>query len=99
MLESVLFYGATQLGLWLVRPEAAENVDAEMDDNEGGSAGPGRGRLNDRVRRGMVGEMASELRGAIEKARGVLMKSREGDKAEVDVAEVLLRFLTERVIR
>jgi nuclear pore complex protein Nup188 len=91
-LEAILFYGATQLGLWLVRPDGLEGVDAEMDEGEGA-----RGRLDERRRRGMVDEMAAELRGAIEKARGVMAKGvAERDKGP-DVLEVVVRFLNERV--
>lgn len=92
-LETVFFYGATQLGLWLVRPDALETAgDADMDEGEG----PGR-RLDERVRRGMVSDMGGELKGVMEKAREMLAK--DAREKSVDVTEVLLRFLSERVIR
>jgi nuclear pore complex protein Nup188 len=98
-LESTFFYATTQLGLWLVRPEALEITDTEMDEGADGSiTSAGRARLDDRVRRGMVGEMAGELRSAAERARGVLTKSR-GKEKDIDVVGVLLHFLNERVIR
>ena len=70
----------------------------ENRSGDGAISSAGRARLDDRVRRGMVGEMAGELRSAAEKARGILTKSRSGGK-DVDVMGVLLRFLNERVIR
>ncbi|KZV70297.1 hypothetical protein PENSPDRAFT_631949 [Peniophora sp. CONT] len=95
-LETVFFYGSTQLGLWLVRPDALETAgEADMDEGEGAGR-----RLDERVRRGMVSDMGGELKGVMEKARDVLTKSAVGDKEKgVDITEVLVRFLSERVIR
>ena len=95
-LETVCFYGATQLGLWLVRPDALETAgDADMDEGDGAGR-----RLDERVRRGMVSDMGGELKGVMEKAREVLSKEGGGDRAKnVDITEVLIRFLSARVIR
>ena len=95
-LETVFFYGTTQLGLWLVRPEALETTgDADMDEGDGSGR-----RLDERVRRGMVSDMGGELKGVMEKAREVLSKEGGGDRAKnVDITEVLIRFLSARVIR
>ncbi|VDC04141.1 unnamed protein product [Peniophora sp. CBMAI 1063] len=95
-LESILFYGTTQLGLWLVRPDALESAgDTDMDDGEGAGR-----KLDERVRRGMVSDMGGELKSVLEKAREVLARDPGGIKEnEADISEVLLRFLSARVIR
>jgi len=86
--------------------------DAEMDDPNANldtlSVSPRERRvaarresvsLAERLRRGMTGEMAGELRALIEKARGVLVKSKQvAGESAVDVTAVLVTFLNERVL-
>ncbi|KAI0068511.1 hypothetical protein BV25DRAFT_1817355 [Artomyces pyxidatus] len=104
-LETVLFYAATQLGTWLARPALLDSGtaagDAEMDAEESrGALRRDSAALTERMRRGLTGEMASELKATLEKARGVLERCREveGPGAGVDVTKVLIGFLNERVI-
>lgn len=70
--------------------------------------------LAERLRRGMTGEMANELKSLMEKARPVLQKSRDvvgsGEKervplgkgkekeVDVDVVKVLIGFLSDRIM-
>lgn len=116
-LEAVLFYAVTQLGTWLARPNLLDGAgaagglgDAEMDEpGESSSVNPRERRgmrresvaLTERMKRGITGEMGSELKAVIEKAREPLEKSRQvvGAQSSVDVTKVLVDFLTDRVIR
>ncbi|KAI0315384.1 hypothetical protein OF83DRAFT_1132304 [Amylostereum chailletii] len=98
--EVVLMYAATQLGMWLERPEGGDGAgaDGEMEEmGEGGERRRESSGLSERVRRGMVVEMGGELRALMERARGVQGKSREGET--VDITDVLLRFLNEHVMK
>jgi nuclear pore complex protein Nup188 len=57
--------------------------------------------MTERMRRGLTGEISSELKAVLEKARAVLAKSQQtgGEKqSTVEIAGVLLRFLNQRVI-
>lgn len=56
--------------------------------------------LADRLRRGMTGDMASELLGLLNKAKPSIEKSAEvvGKRDAVDVTQVLVNFLQERII-
>jgi nuclear pore complex protein Nup188 len=58
--------------------------------------------MTERMRRGLTGEISSELKAVLEKARTVLAKSQQtaGEKQQgaVDIAGVLLSFLNQRVI-
>ncbi|KAI0048058.1 hypothetical protein FA95DRAFT_1133922 [Auriscalpium vulgare] len=88
-LEAVLFYGVTQLGIWVAKPELLDGTgpgtsgDAEMDEAPEVSVPPRDRRgmrresvaLTERMRRGMTGEMGGELKSMIERARGTLEKS------------------------
>ncbi|KAA1466701.1 hypothetical protein DENSPDRAFT_811950 [Dentipellis sp. KUC8613] len=113
-LEAVLFYATTQLGAWLAKPEIADARsesaagagagDAEMEDAPRERAMRRQSvTLSERLRRGMSGEMAGELKALLEKARGVLEKSvgagaATGGGKDVDVTRVLVNFLNERVV-
>lgn len=111
-LESVLFYIVTQLALWLVRADTdATPNDLEGDDNMGMGYGrdhhqekdrrPKRQPLTlaERFRRGMSGEMASDVQALLIKARPVMSKS-EGilAKKSIDLTPVLSRFVQERIL-
>jgi len=57
--------------------------------------------LTERMRRGLTGEISSELKAVLEKARALLAKSHQstGEKqTPVDITGVLLGFLNQRVI-
>jgi len=57
--------------------------------------------LTERMRRGLTGEISSELKAVLEKARALLAKSHQStvDKqTPVDITGVLLGFLNQRVI-
>ncbi|THH16450.1 hypothetical protein EW146_g4202 [Bondarzewia mesenterica] len=106
-LEVVLFYATTQLGAWLAKPELFEGGgaavgagDAEMEDLADGRMRREPAGLAERLRRGMTGEMASELKALMEKAKGTLEKSAKesGAMAGVDVIKVLIAFLNEKVV-
>jgi nuclear pore complex protein Nup188 len=57
--------------------------------------------LTERMRRGLTGEISSELKAVLEKARTLLAKSHQttGEKqGTVDMTGVLLSFLNQRII-
>jgi len=57
--------------------------------------------MTERMRRGLTGEISSELKAVLEKARTVLAKNQQagGEKqSTVEIAGVLLGFLNQRVI-
>ncbi|KAG1877433.1 nucleoporin subcomplex protein binding to Pom34-domain-containing protein [Suillus subluteus] len=103
-LEALLVYAATQLAMWLSKPEfdAAEmdsedHVPQTIDMRES-SKRPSRA-LTDRIRRGMPGEMATDLEKLLKQAKPILQKSVD-DKRNVkgDLTQVLLRFMSEWVM-
>ncbi|KAG2343590.1 hypothetical protein BDR05DRAFT_933045 [Suillus weaverae] len=103
-LEALLVYAATQLAMWLSKPEfdAAEmdsedHVPQTIDMRES-SKRPSRA-LTDRIRRGMPGEMATDLEKLLKQAKPILQQS-VGDKRNVkgDLTQVLLRFMSEWVM-
>ncbi|KAG2099322.1 nucleoporin subcomplex protein binding to Pom34-domain-containing protein [Suillus cothurnatus] len=103
-LEALLVYAATQLAMWLSKPEfdAAEmdsedHVPQTIDMRES-SKRPSRA-LTDRIRRGMPGEMATDLEKLLKQAKPILQKSID-DKRNVkgDLTQVLLRFMSEWVM-
>ena len=114
--ESVLFYATTQLAAWVTTPElldvGAGGADAEApeDTTMGDSASVNHGErrtarrestvMTERMRRGLTGEISSELKVVLEKARTVLAKSQPTSEKQstVDIAGVLLTFLNQRVI-
>lgn len=115
--EAVLFYATTQLGAWVTNPDlldAGAGADAESTDelvgdtasmNQSERRGPRREPtvMTERMRRGLTGEISSELKAVLEKARSLLAKSQQtaADKdkqSTVDITNVLLSFLNHRVI-
>ncbi|KAH7887323.1 nucleoporin subcomplex protein binding to Pom34-domain-containing protein, partial [Phlebopus sp. FC_14] len=111
-LEAVLVYSVTQLAMWLSKPDFDPSA-VEMETEEHNSqtldaareASKGRGpraslTLAERLRRGMTGEMASDLQALLARSKPVLEKS-DGvlGKAEVsgDLTQVLSKFLNERM--
>jgi nuclear pore complex protein Nup188 len=114
-IEAVIFYATTQLGVWVMTPElldtGAGNPDSEGTEEIGDSASihPSERRasrrestvMTERMRRGLTGEISSELKVVVEKARSLLAKSQQtaGERLnDVDITSVLLGFLNQRVI-
>ncbi|KAG0698694.1 nucleoporin subcomplex protein binding to Pom34-domain-containing protein [Suillus ampliporus] len=105
-LEALLVYAVTQLAMWLSKPDfdAAEmdsedHVPQTIDMRES-SKRPSRA-LTDRIRRGMPGEMATDLEKLLKQAKPVLQKSIDvSDKTDLkgDLTQVLLRFMSEWVM-
>jgi len=86
-------------------PEAPE--DTTMGESAGVNHGERRAArrestvMTERMRRGLTGEISSELKVVLEKARTVLAKSQPTTpekQSTVDIASVLLAFLNQRVI-
>lgn len=114
--ESVLFYATTQLAAWVTTPGlldvGAGGADAEASEETtmGDSVSVNHGErrtvrrestiMTERMRRGLTGEISSELKAVLEKARSVLAKSQPTSEKQstVDIAGVLLAFLNQRVI-
>ncbi|SRR5712691_11066659 len=113
--ESVLFYATTQLAAWVTTPElldvgAGADPEASEETTMGDSASVNHGErrsarrestvMTERMRRGLTGEISSELKVVLEKARTVLAKSQPTSEKQstVDIAGVLLTFLNQRVI-
>ncbi|CAL1699999.1 unnamed protein product [Somion occarium] len=114
-LEAVLFYSVTQLALWLSRPDIDTTPnEMDGDDGMGISmfgresrTGQDKDRrtktqsstLAQRLRRGMTGEMASDVQALLAKAKPIVAKT-EGilGKKSVDLTAVLSRFVQERIL-
>lgn len=114
--ESVLFYATTQLAAWVTTPELLDvGVGADPEGSEETTMGDsvsvnhhGERRsarrestvMTERMRRGLTGEISSELKVVLEKARTVLAKSQPTSEKQstVDIAGVLLTFLNQRII-
>ena len=110
-LESALFYVVTQLALWLARPDTDPTPNELEGDENIGMSVYGRDQdmdrrpkrqpltLAERLRRGMSGEMASDVQALLVKARPVMSKS-EGilEKKSIDLTSVLARFVQERIL-
>ncbi|KAI0306857.1 hypothetical protein B0F90DRAFT_1807609 [Multifurca ochricompacta] len=105
-IEAVLFYATTQLGAWVTTPElldaGAGTADLLEAADERPSCFPERvTAITERMRRGLTGEISSELKVVLERARNLLAKCQQttGDKqSAVDITNVLLGFLNQRVI-
>lgn len=111
-LEAVCLYAITQLGMWVSTPEFDAGGDFEVDepmDNQGLKVDVGKDRererrrasitIGERLRRGMTGEMNTDLQGLLMKAKPVMQKS-DGivsPGSGVDLTQVLLKFLNERI--
>ena len=89
-------------------PEGPEETVAMGGDSASVGVGHGERRtarrestvMTERMRRGLTGEISSELKVVLEKARTVLAKSQPSSEKQsaVDIAGVLLAFLNQRVI-
>lgn len=112
LLESVLLYATSQLVMSLVKDDDEVSGDMDLDDHapEGGgqrvdgivSKDRRRKRqsltLEDRLRRGMTGELVADLQGLIARANPVVIKSTEVLGADVvDLTSILGRFLDDRI--
>ncbi|THH29876.1 hypothetical protein EUX98_g4309 [Antrodiella citrinella] len=109
-LESALFYAVTQLAMWLAKPEFdGTTKEAENDESmmTGESETKERDRkskrqsitMAERLRRGMTGEMASDVQALLNRARPVVAKaSTISGKKTVDLVAVLSRFVQEKIV-
>lgn len=91
------------------KPDFDAGGDIDLDEPlEGqGSRSDGKDRerrrtsvnLGDRFRRGMTGEMNSDLQGLLHKAKPVLERSKAvlGADCGVDITDVLLKFLHDHI--
>ncbi|GJE87499.1 nucleoporin subcomplex protein binding to Pom34-domain-containing protein [Phanerochaete sordida] len=100
-LEAALFYGATQLALWLAKPEfdvTGHEPDAEPGEADGAALRKSV-TLTERIRRGMSGEMAADLQALVVRAKPVVAKSQTTlDGKAVDITQVLAVFVQERIM-
>ena len=110
-LEAVCLYAITQLGMWVSKPEFDAGGDIEIDDpvenhSLRGDVGMERERrrasltIGERLRRGMTGEMNTDLQVLLQKAKPVIQKSGSmvgSGSTGVDLTQVLLKFLHDRI--
>lgn len=113
-LESVLMYTTTQLVIWLSKHEDEQQVIADMEQDELVDAAPvipnkDRDRrhkrksmtLADRLRRGMTGEMTSDLQALVTKSKNLIAQQSAQAKAAsqkmIDITIVLESFLEDRI--
>lgn len=109
-LEAVLFYAATQLALWLAKPEfdvtgheiemdEKAQMDLHATEKERRSTRRQSMTLAERLRRGMTGEMAADMQALLTKAKPIVAKSQTTlDNKAVDLTQVLSQFVQERVV-
>ncbi|KIJ13298.1 hypothetical protein PAXINDRAFT_136264 [Paxillus involutus ATCC 200175] len=111
-LEALLVYAVTQLAMWLTKPDfdpAASEMETEehnpqtLETRESTKGRAPRASLTlaERLRRGMTGEMASDLQALLTRSKPVLVKSDEvlgRTEGGGDLMQVLSRFLNERVV-
>lgn len=110
-LEAILVYGVTQLVMWLSKPEFdvpptdAEGEEPQATDIQRAEVSKERRAsrpsmtMAERLRRGMTGEMASDLQSLLNKAKPIIAKSDSVlGKPGVDLTQVLLNFLHERIV-
>lgn len=109
-LEEILLYSVTQLAMWFSKPDF-ENVapDPDADDSQAmdiSRADTTKERraprssmtMAERLRRGMTGEMSGDLQSLLTKSKPVLASSNAViGKESVDLTQILLNFLHERV--
>ncbi|KAH9939314.1 uncharacterized protein BXZ73DRAFT_99515 [Epithele typhae] len=105
-LEAAALYAVTQLALWLSKPEFdAAPADEDGEETMGVDDGPGTSRarkaslsMAERLRRGMKGEMAADVVALLNRAKPVVAKTAAVvGKEEVDLTQVLLFFVQERI--
>ncbi|KAJ7455948.1 nucleoporin subcomplex protein binding to Pom34-domain-containing protein [Mycena galericulata] len=105
-LEALLIYATTQLAMWLSKPDFDVNSSNDMDTEEQADSGRDERRapraslsLADRLRRGVTGEMAADLQSLLNKSKPVIAKSDAVlGSAGIDLTQVLLNFLQDRII-
>jgi nuclear pore complex protein Nup188 len=108
-LEAILVYAITQLAMWLSAPHL-DNGPGDMDiDEQVPESRKDRPKerkasrpsltLTDRLRRGMTGEVATDLQSLLNKAKSIFIKC-EGvlETNAVDLTQVLSNFLHERIV-
>ena len=107
-LEELLLYAATQLAMWLSKPdfEGEQQVDGDADEhvmdtsrleNAKERRAP-RSSLANRMRRGMTGEMTADLQVLLGKSKPIITASDTIiGKPSVDITQILLNFLHERL--
>ena len=106
-LEAALLYAVTELAMWLAKPE----FDGTAKDSEDDGMAPGESEererkskrqsitMAERLRRGMTGEMASDVQALLSRARLVIIKSDTViGKKGVDLSAVLSRFVQEKIV-
>ncbi|KAJ7757553.1 nucleoporin subcomplex protein binding to Pom34-domain-containing protein [Mycena metata] len=105
-LEALLIYAVTQLAMWLSKPDFDVNSTNEMETEDQPDAGREERRapraslsLADRLRRGVTGEMASDLQSLLNKSKPVIAKSDPIlGSTGVDLTQVLANFLQDRIM-
>ena len=111
-------YTITQLVIWLSKHEDEQQVTAEMEQDEnvepvsviptGTKDRDRRHRrksmsLADRLRRGMTGEMTSDLQGLVTKSKTLIAQQstksqpKEASEKMIDITVVLESFLEDRI--
>lgn len=106
-LEELLLYAATQLAMWLSKPDfESEQVDGDADEhvmdtsrleNAKERRAP-RSSLANRMRRGMTGEMTADLQVLLGKSKPIITASDTIiGKSSVNITQILLNFLHERL--
>ena len=108
-LEAVVFYGVTQLAMWLSKPEFDSNTrdmdieepnqEAQTPDKERRAAPRRPVGMANRLRRGMTGEMAVDFQSLLNKAKPVMQKSTAAlERKSVDLTSILANFVNERIL-
>ncbi|KAH8096603.1 hypothetical protein BXZ70DRAFT_991345 [Cristinia sonorae] len=110
-LEATLFYAVTQLAMWLAKPEFEGSAkEAETDDGmmmgesesmKDRERKPKRQSMTmaERLRRGMTGEMASDVQALLNRAKPVVAKTDTVlGKKGIDLTAVLSRFVQEKIV-
>ncbi|KAJ7045057.1 nucleoporin subcomplex protein binding to Pom34-domain-containing protein [Mycena alexandri] len=104
-LEALLIYAVTQLAMWLSKPDFDVSTN-EMETEDQPDAGREERRapraslsLADRLRRGVTGEMASDLQSLLNKSKPVIAQSDAIlGSTGVDLTQVLANFLQDRIM-
>ncbi|KAG6917687.1 hypothetical protein DXG01_001662 [Tephrocybe rancida] len=102
-LEGVLMYAVTQLVTILSQqqaPPVEEEENMSIDTQRGDERRTPRASMamGERLRRGMTGEMVTDLQTLLNKAKPIIAKSNDVlGKESVDLTQVLSRFLNDRV--
>lgn len=112
-LEASLLYAVTQLAMWLSKPEfdttpsevdvddlMADSYSAESLKERRAARRQSSMTLAERLRRGMTGEMASDVQSLLNKAKPILAKTGTMTRTQdgnVDLTQVLSRFVSERI--